>query len=74
MDETYIVAVARTAGGRRNGRLKDWHPADLGGEVLNALVGRSGIDPAAVDDVIGNPHSSGARLAAHDFGPLCDAI
>jgi acetyl-CoA C-acetyltransferase len=52
MEEAYIVAVARTAGGRRNGRLKDWHPADLGGEILNTLVERSGVDPAAVDDVI----------------------
>src|ERR1700694_2327597 len=52
MQEAYIVAVARTAGGRRHGRLKDWPPADLGGEVLNALVERSGIDAAAVDDVI----------------------
>lgn len=52
MAEAYIVEAARTAGGRRNGALKDWHPADLGGEVLNAIVDRSGIDPAAIDDVI----------------------
>ena len=50
--EAYIAAAARTAGGRRNGRLKDWHPADLAGAVLDALVARSGIDPAAIDDVI----------------------
>lgn len=48
----YIVAVARTAGGRRNGRLSGWHPADLAAQVLDALVARSGIDPAAIDDVI----------------------
>lgn len=52
MADAYIVAAVRTAGGRRNGRLAGWHPADMGGEVLNALVDRSGIDPAAVDDVI----------------------
>lgn len=52
MAEAYIVAAARTAGGRRNGRLSGWHPADLASEVLNALVARSGIDPAAIDDVI----------------------
>jgi acetyl-CoA C-acetyltransferase len=52
MTEAYIVEVARTAGGRRNGKLSGWHPADLAGEVLNALVDRSGIDPAAIDDVI----------------------
>jgi len=42
----------RTAGGRRGGALREWHPADLGAAVLNALVERSGIDPAAVEDVI----------------------
>ena len=52
MAEVYIVAAARTVGGRRAGRLSAWHPADQAGEVLNALVERSGIDPAAIDDVI----------------------
>jgi len=52
MGEAYIVEAARTAGGRRNGKLSGWHPADLAGEVLNALVNRCGIDPAAIDDVI----------------------
>ena len=50
--QAYIVEAVRTAGGKRDGALKDWHPADLGAAVLDALVGRSGIDPAAVDDVI----------------------
>src|SRR6267154_2996977 len=48
----YIVEAVRTAGGRRNGKLSAWHPADLAGEVLNAVVERSGIDPATVEDVI----------------------
>lgn len=52
MGEAYIVEAVRTAGGRRGGKLKDWHPADLAGQVLNALVDRSGIDPAAIEDVI----------------------
>lgn len=52
MTEAYIVAAARTAGGRRGGRVKGWHPADLGGTVLNALVDRSGVDPASIEDVI----------------------
>ena len=52
MAEAYIVDAGRTAGGRRNGKLAGWHPADLGGEVLNALVDRTGVDPAAIDDVI----------------------
>ena len=52
MGEAYIVAAARTAGGRRNGRVAGWHPADLAGVVLDALIDRSGADPALVEDVI----------------------
>ncbi|WP_309602772.1 acetyl-CoA C-acetyltransferase [Sphingomonas sp.] len=52
MAEAYIVEALRTAGGKRGGALRDWHPVDLGAAVLNALVDRSGIDPAAIDDVI----------------------
>lgn len=44
--------VIRTPGGRRKGALAAWHPADLGAEVLNALVERTGIDTNAIDDVI----------------------
>jgi acetyl-CoA C-acetyltransferase len=52
MAQAYIVEALRTAGGKKGGALKDWHPADMAAEVLNALVDRSGIDPAAVEDVI----------------------
>src|SRR5690606_36128590 len=52
MAEAYIVQALRTAGGRRKGNLVHWHPADLAGELLDAIVDRSGIDPAAVDDVV----------------------
>jgi len=52
MPEAFIVAAARTAGGRRNGRLAGWHPADLAAQVLDALVERTGADPALVEDVI----------------------
>ena len=52
MAQAYIVAAARTAGGRRGGRLSGWHPVDLAAEILNALVARAGIDPAQIDDVI----------------------
>ena len=52
MAQAYIVDAVRTAGGKRGGALASWHPADLGAEVLNALVERSGIDPAAIEDVI----------------------
>ena len=52
MSEAYIVAATRTAGGRRGGRLSGWHPADLSGQVLDALLDRTDADPALVDDVI----------------------
>jgi acetyl-CoA C-acetyltransferase len=52
MAEAYIVAAARTAGGRRNGKVSGWHPADLAGVVLDALLERAGADPALVEDVI----------------------
>ena len=74
MPEAYIVAAARTAGGRKKGKLAGWHPADLAGEVLNALVDRTGADPALVEDVImgcvgqvgeqGNNVARGAVLAS----------
>jgi acetyl-CoA C-acetyltransferase len=52
MAQAYIVEALRTAGGRRGGALREWHPADLGAAVLDALVQRSGVDPAAIEDVI----------------------
>lgn len=52
MTEAYIIEALRTAGGRRNGALGRWHPADMAAEVLNALVDRSGVDPAAIEDVV----------------------
>ena len=42
--EAYIVDAVRTAGGKRGGALRDWHPADLARPVLDALVERTGID------------------------------
>ena len=52
MAEAYIVAAARTAGGRKGGRLAGWHPADLAAVVLNELVNRAKADPAQIEDVI----------------------
>jgi acetyl-CoA C-acetyltransferase len=52
MAEAFIVEAVRTAGGRRNGKLAGWHPADMAGQVLDAVVARSGIDPAVIEDVI----------------------
>jgi acetyl-CoA C-acetyltransferase len=52
MAEAYIVDAVRTAGGRRGGRLKDWHPADLGGFLVDALLERTQSDPELVEDLI----------------------
>src|ERR1700739_2335671 len=52
MAEAYIVAAARTAGGRKGGRLAGWHPADLGAKVLDSLVDRAGAAPDQIEDVI----------------------
>src|SRR5256885_16704594 len=52
MPEAYIVDAVRTPVGKRGGGLAAEHPADLGAHVLNELVDRTGIDPAAVEDVV----------------------
>ncbi|HEV7760795.1 MAG TPA: acetyl-CoA C-acyltransferase [Acidimicrobiales bacterium] len=52
MATAVIVDAVRTAGGKRNGRLSGWHPADLAAECLNALVERNNLDPLLVEDVI----------------------
>src|ERR1700756_4072925 len=52
MSEAYIVDAVRTPVGKRGGGLAAVHPADLGASVLTALVDRTGIDPAAVEDVV----------------------
>ncbi|AJE80431.1 acetyl-CoA acetyltransferase [Streptomyces albus] len=52
MPEAYIVDAVRTATGRRKGGFAQVHPADLGARAIRALVERSGIDPAAVEDVV----------------------
>jgi acetyl-CoA C-acetyltransferase len=52
MGEAYIVDAVRTPVGRRRGGLSGVHPADLGAHPIRALIQRTGVDPAAVDDVI----------------------
>ena len=47
-----IVDAVRTPLGRRDGKLRDWHPVDLASEVLLALQERNGLDPGVVDDVV----------------------
>ena len=52
MSEAFIVDAVRTPVGKRGGSLAGVHSADLGAHVLSALVGRTGVDPGAVDDVV----------------------
>ena len=70
MAEAYIVAAARTPGGRRKGQLAGWHPADLGGEALNAVVDRSGIDPAAMQQAAGAAPKDLTEKLPTDVGQL----
>ncbi|MFF2810910.1 acetyl-CoA C-acetyltransferase [Streptomyces sp. NPDC058000] len=52
MSEAYLVDAVRTPVGKKGGGLSAVHPADLGAHVLTALMGRTGIDPAAVEDAV----------------------
>ena len=50
--EAWIVEAVRTPVGRYGGALAGVRPDDLAATVLEAVVARSGIDPAIIDDVI----------------------
>jgi acetyl-CoA C-acetyltransferase len=50
--DAYLIDAVRTPVGRRGGALAGVHPADLAGHVITALVERTGVDPAQVDDVV----------------------
>jgi acetyl-CoA acyltransferase len=52
MTTAVIVDAVRTAGGKRNGKLRNWHAVDLASEALRALQERNSLDPSLVDDVI----------------------
>ncbi len=65
MTAAYIVEAVRTAGGRRNGRLSGIHANDLGGIALTAIAERTGIDPAAIDDVIFGCVSQAGEQSMH---------
>ncbi|MFM8826246.1 MAG: steroid 3-ketoacyl-CoA thiolase, partial [Actinomycetota bacterium] len=52
MHNAVIVDAIRTPLGKRNGRLKEWHPVDLAAQTLKALVERNIFDPELIDDVI----------------------
>ena len=63
MAAAYIVDAVRTAGGRRGGRLAGVHPVDLAAATLDALVNGTGVDPAAIEDVIMGCVSQGGQQA-----------
>jgi len=50
--EAYIVGAVRSPIGKKKGGLSGVHPTDLAAHTLKALIERTGVDPAAVDDVI----------------------
>jgi len=52
MRDAVIVGAARTAVGRKNGKLSPVRPDDLAAKVLGDLIARVGVDPAEVEDVI----------------------
>ncbi|NDA77653.1 MAG: acetyl-CoA C-acyltransferase [Actinobacteria bacterium] len=52
MNTAVIVDAIRTPLGKRNGKLKEWHPVDLVAEVMAAMVERNGFDPGLIDDVV----------------------
>ncbi len=65
MAEAYIVEAVRTAGGRRNGRLSGIHANDLGAKALDSIIDRTGIDPAAIDDVIWGCVTQAGEQSSH---------
>jgi acetyl-CoA acetyltransferase family protein len=52
MNTAVIVDAVRSPLGKRNGKLKNWHPVDLASEVMQKLVERNNLDPALIDDVV----------------------
>ena len=52
MPVAVLVDAVRTPGGKRNGKLRGWHAADLAAEALKGLVARNDLDPALIDDVV----------------------
>jgi acetyl-CoA acyltransferase len=52
MATAVIVDAVRTPGGKRNGKLRNWHAVDLASESLKALQARNDLDPELVEDVI----------------------
>ena len=76
MPDALILAAGRSPFAARHGRLARRHPADLLGEVFAAVLARSGVDPATVDEVLvgcatpvgaqaSNLAASAARASGH---------
>ena len=65
MGEAYIVAAARSAGGKKGGRLAGVHAVDMGAAVLRGLVDQAKIDPALIEDVIMGCVSPAAEQGAN---------
>ena len=63
MATAYIVDAVRTAGGKRNGKLAGWHPVDMAAATLDAIIARTGVDGAKIDDVIMGCVSQGGQQA-----------
>ena len=66
MDDIVIVSAARTAVGSFNGALGSMPAHDLGAVALQAAMGRAGVDPADIDELI-----YGQVLAAGEGPPAC---
>jgi acetyl-CoA acyltransferase len=52
MNTAVIIDAVRSPLGKRNGKLKNWHPVDLVSEIMQKLVERNNLDPALIDDVV----------------------
>ncbi len=84
MAEAYIVDAVRTAGGKRGGKMAGWHPVDMAAATLDAIVARTGIDGASIEDVIMGCVGQGgeqavqvgrnAVLAAHNLPDSVPAV
>lgn len=59
--DVVIVGAARTPIGRYGGSLKSVHPADLGAAAARAAMGRAGVPPESIDEVlIGHARQAGS--------------
>jgi len=65
MPEALIIDAVRTPIGKRGKALRDMHPVDLLGQHIAALLARTGVDPAAIDDVIAGCVGQSGEQAAN---------